>query len=345
MDSESKEDGASSKRTTSKKAGDKRKSEVWHHYWDVRDLETGKVVQVKCKYCDGILSYNNFNYLCLTAHFIDDSWKLHKRILNFQMMDGHKGKEIGKVVETCILEWGIEEKISCVTVDNASSNDVAISHLRKKLSDKLVLGGEFFHMRCVAHVLNLIVRDGLSKVKNTISSICGAVRYVRSSPARAKLFNECAKRVKVLHKGSVCLDVSTRWNSTYLMLESALKYEKVFDRYNEDGVDFAKELKDGVPSLDDWAKAKGLSICHKRFYEATKRMSGSLYVTSNMHFHEVLAILTSLLEWESSDDLELCLMSSQMREKFEKYYGDLGKTNVMVLIAVILDPRYKLKFV
>lgn len=31
-------------------------------------------------------SIQNFNYLCLTVHFIDDNWKLHKRILNFQLM-------------------------------------------------------------------------------------------------------------------------------------------------------------------------------------------------------------------------------------------------------------------
>lgn len=38
-------------------------------------------------------------------------------------------------------------------------------------------------------------------------------------------------------------------------------------------------------------------------------------------------------------------MGSQMREKFDKYYGDLGKTNIMMLVAVVLDPRYKYKFV
>ena len=39
-------------------------------------------------------SIQNLNYLCLTAHFIDDEWNLHKRILNFKLMDSHNGKEI-----------------------------------------------------------------------------------------------------------------------------------------------------------------------------------------------------------------------------------------------------------
>jgi len=34
-------------------------------------------------------------------------------------------------------------------------------------------------------------------------------------------------------KKSLCLDVATRWNSTYLMLEAAAKFKKVFVRLGE----------------------------------------------------------------------------------------------------------------
>ena len=56
-------------------------------------------------------------------------------------MDSHKGKEIGKVVEGCVIDWGIEDKLSCLTVDNASSNNVAVGYLKDNLSGKLVLDG------------------------------------------------------------------------------------------------------------------------------------------------------------------------------------------------------------
>ena len=36
-----------------------------------------------CLTNDTWTSIQNFNYMCLTCHFIDDDWKLHKRILNF----------------------------------------------------------------------------------------------------------------------------------------------------------------------------------------------------------------------------------------------------------------------
>ena len=70
--------------------------------------------------------------------FIDNNWTLHKRILNFCVSPSHKGREIGKVIELYLLDWGIENVCS-ITVDNATSNDVAIDYLKKMTSKKKVL--------------------------------------------------------------------------------------------------------------------------------------------------------------------------------------------------------------
>ena len=76
-------------------------------------------------------SIQQINYMCLTAHFIDNDWKLQKRVLNFCPVYSHKGDDIGKAVEKCLLEWGLD-KIFCITVDNASANDTAIVYLKKR---------------------------------------------------------------------------------------------------------------------------------------------------------------------------------------------------------------------
>ena len=162
-------------------------------------------------------SIQNLSYLCLTGHFIDDEWNLHKRILNFTMIDSHKGKELCKVIEKCVLDWGLEEKLCTLTVDNASANDVAVRYLKDSMSSKFVLDGDYFQMRCSAHVLNLVVRDGLSLVKDSIIRIRSAVRYMRSSPSRSRIFEICVAREKISVQNSMCLDIPTRWNSAYLM--------------------------------------------------------------------------------------------------------------------------------
>ena len=83
-------------------------------------------------------------------------------------------------------------------------------------------------MRCVCHILNLIVNDRLTDLAYSIASIRNAVRYMRSSPQRLKKFKECTKEENINSTALLCLDVKTRWNSTYLMLETSFKFVRVF---------------------------------------------------------------------------------------------------------------------
>ena len=59
---------------------------------------------------------------------------------------------------------------------------------------------------------------------------------MRASPARFEKFQECVENEKIIAKYLLSLNVPTRWNSTYLMLDCALKFVKAFDRLEkEDG--------------------------------------------------------------------------------------------------------------
>ncbi|XP_073294474.1 zinc finger BED domain-containing protein RICESLEEPER 1-like [Primulina huaijiensis] len=181
-------------------------------------------------------SIQKVNYMCLTSHFVDANWNLHKRILNFCLISGHKGEEIGKCIERCLLDWSIGTIFS-ITVDNASSNDGAIVYLQRKFDNwgNNILGGKYVHVRCIAHIMNLVVNDGLKGNDEhvAISRVRGAVRYIQSSPARYKRFQECVQLEKIETNKLLTLDVPTRWNSTYLMLESAICLKRAFDAYDE----------------------------------------------------------------------------------------------------------------
>ena len=85
-------------------------------------------------------------------------------------------------------------------------------------------------MRCCADILNLIVGDGMREIDASIAEVREAVRYVKCSPNRNKTFVGFVERLGIESKSVLCLDVPTRWNSTYLMLETAQKFEKVFIR-------------------------------------------------------------------------------------------------------------------
>ncbi|KAL0313083.1 UNVERIFIED_CONTAM: Zinc finger BED domain-containing protein RICESLEEPER 1 [Sesamum radiatum] len=179
-------------------------------------------------------------------------------------------------------------------------------------------------MRCMAHIVNLVVQDGLKgkDEHEAISRIRGAIRYIRNSPAR--------------------------WNSTYLMLETAISLKRAFDAYEDVDLAYKNDLLrqpfDGIPTDYDWERAKVLVTFFRHFYNLTLRISGALYVTSNLVFREICEVELLLRHWLSSSDVELNEMARKMKEKYDKYWGSIERINMILYYAVILDPRHKLEF-
>ena len=140
--------------------------------------------------------------MSLTTHFIDEDWKLHKNILNFSKTTGHSGELIAKHLEACLNNWELK-RVLTVTMDNATTNDVGVQYLiRRMLSwNCLILKGEYVHMRCCTHILSLIVKDGLKEIRDSISKIQNAVKYVKSSPARFARFKACVEQEGISYKG------------------------------------------------------------------------------------------------------------------------------------------------
>ena len=134
-----------------------------------------------CLTNDTWTSIQNINYLYLTTHILMLIGFIIKKIMNFGLVPDLKGENIGRVVKFCLLQWGIDH-IFTITVYNASSNDLAIDYLRRKTKDRVgsLLGCKFLHMRCCAHILNLIVQDGLKDLNESIVKVCNVVRYVKS---------------------------------------------------------------------------------------------------------------------------------------------------------------------
>ncbi|XP_028063389.1 zinc finger BED domain-containing protein RICESLEEPER 2-like [Camellia sinensis] len=290
--------------------------------------------------------------MCLTAHFINDDWKLPKRIINFCQVEDHKGETLGKKIEALLKEWDIDGLFT-LTVDNVSSNNLTIRFLKRttKLWKGTILGHEFLHMRCCAHILNLIVSDGLKDLEFCIANVRHAVRYVRSSPSRLDTFKNYVESLKIESKSLLCLDVPTRWNSTYLMLEAAEKFESAFQRMGEVDYNYKHYFLDNeggerreMPTAEDWDNCRVFLKFLRMFYNATTRFSRSLFVTSNTFYTEIFVIENLIGQLIKNNDPILSSMAKKMKEKFDKYWGNGDKINLLLYVAVVLDPRRKMKY-
>ncbi|KAL4607447.1 hypothetical protein ACB092_09G175100 [Castanea dentata] len=290
-----------------------------------------------CLTTDTWTSIQNLNYMSLTCHFIDDDWNLHKRILNFCQVEDHRGETIGRKIEMCLREWGVDG-IFTLTVDNVSSNGTTIKFLQTITKDwkGTVLEHEFLHMRCCAHILNLIVGDGLKEIDASIARVREAVRYVKSSPNRNQIFRSFMEKLGIESK---CL------------LNTAEKFEKVFLRMDFEDDSYCsyflnKESSGGLgaPCGVDFKNCRTFVGFLKLFYNATKKFSGSLYVTSNTFFDEMFVIQENIAHLIKSENLLLKNMATKMEAKFEKYWVKGDKINQLLYVTVVLDPRKKMRF-
>ncbi|KAK3204270.1 hypothetical protein Dsin_018316 [Dipteronia sinensis] len=81
--------------------------------------------------------------------------------------------------------------------------------------------------------------------------------------ARLQKFKSCAEKEKISSNKLLCLDVPTRWNSTYLMLDSAEKFQKAFERiFICDFDTFMRHLCMVHSQLKNWCDSKDIFMKH-----------------------------------------------------------------------------------
>ncbi|KAK2658193.1 hypothetical protein Ddye_004726 [Dipteronia dyeriana] len=96
------------------------------------------------------------------------------------------------------------------------------------------------------------------------------------------------------------------------------------------------------PSSSEWEKVKKINIFLQYFYDLTCVFSGTKYPISNLFFPKVFSTYMLLKQNKESNDVFLQKMVTQM---YNKYYNYWDEFSVILAIALILDPRYKMIFI
>jgi hypothetical protein len=151
----------------------------------------------------------------------------------------------------------------------------------RNLPLNLLCGGEFFHIRCCAHVLNIIVQDRIKELGDSVTKIRESVKCVSGSEGRKIKFKDSVKYCGIESSKGLWLDVPTRWNSTFLMLERAIYYHRAFANLARTDTNYLNYL-----SNEEWGRVEEICGILRPFFDITNLFSETHYHTAN-HYRKV----------------------------------------------------------
>ncbi len=219
--------------------------------------------------------------------------------------------------------WHIDQsKVYAIVSDNARN-------MTKAIEDSQLKG-----IRCMAHTLHLAENEGVLSqrtVKDVLAigrRIVGLFKHSQLAYSRLQsMQDQFGTPIKRFQQ-----DVSTRWISTFYMLQSLFAQKRVLAAYSAD-----HELPATFTS-HQWVLMENILSLLAPFEQLTKEISSS--DASVVDVIPLIAALKRLLSKEVETDHGVKTMKSTLLEsvstRFTEIYSD-----PLHFIATVLDPRYK----
>ncbi|CAI5991513.1 unnamed protein product [Closterium sp. NIES-64] len=175
-------------------------------------------------------SHNNRAWLVVTGHWIDENYQLRTMVFEFREIHGrHTGKQMARVVEETVVQWGLETRCFGFTSDNASSNTAAFRWMSEEGGGQCFFNSRM-HFRCLAHVINLAVKTALAvtAIRKLLKILREMASWIGFSPQRSGKFlglqrtlNAQGNPAKPKPALKLVQNSPTRWGSTHDMVERA----------------------------------------------------------------------------------------------------------------------------
>lgn len=272
-------------------------------------------------------SDSNKGYLTVTVHFIFDG-KMWSRVLATEEICGaHTGENISKHLSSISNKWNILNKITGVVTDNGANIKNAIhEHLKKH------------HHPCVAHTLNLSVMEALSSSSNNNFSMlvkkCKAIvtHFKHSVQATEKL--KSIQEQMGLPTLKVKQDVTTRWNSTLIMMERLLQIKDPLS-VTITNLPRAPEYLDA----EEWSIIADCVSILKPVEKITTELSAEKYPTMSFVIPLVIGLQYALNNKAPQTNAG-SILKDDLQTIINRRLGCL-ESNKIVAMATFLDPRFK----
>ena len=246
------------------------------------------------------------DYISVVAHYVSADWELQKKVIGLRLIDvSHSGDNIADRIASVVEEFGLIDKVFSVSLDNASANSRAYEILQPMFfgylgsypaptpTDPNKVQYLLVHQRCACHIINLIVKSGMKRLKPYTEDFRTAISFLNSSNQRIALFKNYCK-AQGLRPRKFGLDMDVRWNSTFLMLKHLLPYKEVFDVF------ITSNYGCTLLTAQHWHVAEQIMIFLELFYNSIVVLSG--FIIPQLHL-----FCTICLTW-----LNICKMLKEM---------------------------------
>ena len=152
---------------------------------------------------------------------------MRRIVLDFVGVESKQdGESTSYFIYQTIRKFNLQSNVLSITTDNCAAMICTINSLINKMKDKFDVS--ITHIRCAEHILILIVgilynSDALKDSICNIRDICKLARS--SSRNNLKLKNYAQSNDE--NDNKIILDCATRWNSTFDILSTAFKLNKI----------------------------------------------------------------------------------------------------------------------
>ncbi|KAJ7951914.1 zinc finger BED domain-containing protein DAYSLEEPER-like [Quillaja saponaria] len=285
-------------------------------------------------------SNQTLGYVFLRGHFIDNDWNLHKPILNVVMVQSPDSDDsVNQSIVTCLSDWHLEGRIFTLAIDQSCFNETLMGSLRSFLSikDPALLNGQLISGNCFARVLSHLAEDALYAMRDTIEKVRESVKYVKTSESLEEKFIELKQQLQVPSMKDLLIDDQNKWNTTYYMMVAACELKEVFACLDTSDPDYRITL-----SMGEWKQVETLCTYLRYLFDAANIVTAQSYPTANTFFSEVSKLHIELTHAAMSEDPFVSNLIKPLQEKLDKYWRE---SCLVLAVAVVLDPRFKMKLV
>lgn len=245
-----------------------------------------------------------------------------------KMTESHTGANVAELLQKVAEEWQITKKDLVLVTDNAS-NMVVAAQL-----------GNFLHVKCYAHTLNLASQKALKLP--AVTRLLGRVRrittYFHRSTTATHLLEE-KQNLLSLKNHKLKTDVCTRWNSAYEMVERFLEQQPAICATLLSPQVRKKDSDIATLTEVDISNAEDLITALKPMKDATTLMSQEKTPTVCL-IAPVHAKLMQNTRSSAEDSPLVREIKQSINEDLSKRYSSEQERNTLHT-ASALDPRFK----